>query len=186
MCLFMGSLPSQAGTSEAYWFCLRSQPKREHLAAVGLRKRFNIVCFAPRLRSRKLTRRGPVWFVEAMFPGYFFAQFDYATEHRRVEHSPGVTGVLQFGDRLATIDAVTIANLQQRVQADEVITIDPELRVGQEVQIARGPLQGLEALVTQLLPASERVRVLLEFLGRSLQMEVPRETLIHTRSAAIL
>ena len=174
------------GPSDDFWFCLRAQPKREHLAAVGLRKRFNIVCFAPRLRSRKLTRRGAVWFVEAMFPGYFFAQFDYQTERRRVEHSPGVTGILQFGDRLATIDAVTIANLQQRVQADEVITIDPELRVGQEVQIARGPLQGLEALVTQLLPASERVRVLLEFLGRSLQMEVSKETLIQRRSAAIL
>jgi transcriptional antiterminator RfaH len=180
----MNSLPSQL--SEPPWFCLRAQPKREHLAAVGLRKRFNIVCFAPRLRSRKLTRRGPVWFVEAMFPGYFFAQFDYVTERRRVEHSPGVTGILQFGDRLATIDSVTIANLQQRVQADEVITIDPEIRVGQEVQIARGPLQGLEVLVTQLLPASERVRVLLEFLGRSLQMEVSKETLIHTRSAATL
>jgi transcriptional antiterminator RfaH len=173
-------------TSESPWFCLRAQPKREHLAAVGLRKRFNLVCFAPRLRSRKLTRRGPVWFVEAMFPGYFFAKFDYVTERRRIEHSPGVTGILQFGDRLATIDAATIAGLQERVQADEVITIDPELRVGQEVQIARGPLQGLEALVTQLLPASERVRILLEFLGRSLQMEVPKETLIHTRSPAIL
>lgn len=182
----MNSLQPQPGATDDFWFCLRAQPKREHLAAIGLRKRFNIVCFAPRLRSRKLTRRGAVWFVEAMFPGYFFAQFDYQTERRRVEHSPGVTGILQFGDRLATIDAVTIANLQQRVQADEVITIDPELRVGQEVQIARGPLQGLEALVTQLLPASERVRVLLEFLGRSLQMEVSKETLIQSRSAAIL
>jgi transcriptional antiterminator RfaH len=176
----------QPNIADGFWFCLRAQPKREHLAAVGLRKRFNIVCFAPRLRSRKLTRRGPGWFVEAMFPGYFVAQFDYQTERRRVEHSPGVTGILQFGDRLATIDAVTIASLQKRVQADEVITIDPELRVGQEVQIARGPLQGLEALVTQLLPASERVRVLLEFLGRSLQMEVSKETLIHTRSALTL
>lgn len=177
---------SPPSASETFWYCLRAQPKREHLAAVGLRKRFNIVCFAPRLRSRKLTRRGPVWFVEAMFPGYFFAQFDYPDERRKIEHSPGVTGILQFGERLATIDATTIASLQARVQADEVITIDPELRVGQEVQIARGPLQGLEALVTQLLPASERVRVLLEFLGRSLQMEVSKETLIHTRSAPIL
>lgn len=181
----MDPISPQPG-ADAFWFCLRAQPKREHLAAVGLRKRFQIVCFAPRLRSRKLTRRGPVWFVEAMFPGYFFAQFDYTTERRRVEHSPGVSGILQFGDRLATIDAATIAGLQERVQADEVITIDPELRVGQEVQIARGPLQGLEALVTQLLPASERVRVLLEFLGRSLQMEVSKETLIQTRSATIL
>jgi transcriptional antiterminator RfaH len=170
---------------EAVWFCLRAQPKREHLAAVGLRKRFNIVCFAPRLRSRKLTRRGAVWFVEAMFPGYFFAQFDYRADGRRVEHAPGVRGVLQFGDRLATIDAATIGSLRERVQADEVITIDPELQVGQEVQIARGPLQGLEALVTQLLPASERVRVLLEFLGRSLQMEVSKETLIHLRAPPI-
>jgi transcriptional antiterminator RfaH len=177
---------NSAPGSDEFWYCLRAQPKREHLAAMGLRKRFNLVCFAPRLRSRKLTRRGPVWFIEAMFPGYFFAQFDYQTERRRVEHSPGVTGILQFGDRLATIDAATIASLQQRVQADEVITIDPELRVGQEVQIARGPLQGLEALVTQLMPASERVRVLLEFLGRSLQMEVSKETLIYRRSAAIL
>jgi transcriptional antiterminator RfaH len=179
----MTSAPLNA--PDAFWFCLRAQPKREHLAAAGLRKRFNIVCFAPRLRSRKLTRRGPVWFVEAMFPGYFFAQFDYLSERRRVEHAPGVSGILQFGDRLATIDAETIESLRQRVEADEVITIDPELKVGQEVQIARGPLQGLEVLVTQLLPASERVRVLLEFLGRSLQMEVSRETLIHRRSGAI-
>jgi len=46
-------------------------------------------------------------------------------------------------------------------------------------------LQGLEVLVTQLLPASERVRVLLEFLGRSLQMEVSKETLIQPRASAV-
>src|SRR5947207_8256911 len=171
--------------NDAHWFCLRAQPKREHIAAVGLRRRFGITCLAPRLRSRKLTRRGAVWFVEAMFPGYFFAQFDYPTERRRVEHAAGVRGILQFGDRLATIDAATIENLRQRMEADEVITFDPDLKVGQEVQIAHGPLQGLEVLVTQLLPASERVRVLLEFLGRSLQMEVSKETLIQPRASAV-
>ncbi len=182
----MNDSPSQPQVHDAeVWFCLRAQPKREHIAAIGLRRRFNIVCFAPRLRSRKLTRRGAVWFIEAMFPGYFFARFDYFNERRRVEHAPGVRGILQFGDRLATIDAPTIHSLQQRMEADELITIDPELQVGQEVQIALGPLQGLEALVTQLLPASERVRVLLEFLGRSLQMEVSKETLIQRRAPAL-
>src|SRR5438477_768954 len=170
---------------ETLWFCLKAQPKREHLAAEGLRKQFSIVCFAPRLRSRKLTTRGAVWFVEAMFPGYFFAQFDYITERRRVEHAPGVRGLLQFGDRLATIDSTTIDGLRQKMEADELVTLDPEIRVGQEVQIAHGPLQGLEVLVTQLLPASERVRVLLEFLGRSLQMEVSKETLIQPRASAV-
>jgi transcriptional antiterminator RfaH len=170
---------------EPFWFCLKAQPKREHLAAEGLRKQFGIVCFAPRLRSRKLTTRGAVWFVEAMFPGYFFAQFDYVSWRRAVEHAPGVRGLVQFGDRLATIDAATIEGLRRRMEANETVTIDPEIKVGQEVQIAQGPLQGLEALVTQLLPASERVRVLLEFLGRSVQMEVSKTTLIGRRLPAI-
>jgi len=56
-----------AKPAEPFWFCLKAQPKREHLVASGLRKQFRIVCFAPRLRLRKLTRRGPVWFVEAMW-----------------------------------------------------------------------------------------------------------------------
>jgi transcriptional antiterminator RfaH len=174
-----------AKREEPVWFCLKAQPKREHLVASGLRKQFGIVCFAPRLRLRKLTRRGPVWFVEAMFPGYFFAQFDHVTERRRVEHAAGVRGLVQFGDRLATIDSTIIDALRQRMEADELVTLNPEIKVGQEVQIAHGPLQGLEVLVTQLLPASERVRVLLEFLGRSLQMEVSRETLIQPRASAV-
>ena len=168
-----------------FWFCLKAQPKREHLAAAGLRKQFSVVCFAPRLRARKLMKRGAVWFVEAMFPGYFFAQFDYLTQRRAVEHAPGVRGLVQFGDRVATIDAPTIEGLRRRMEANETVTIDPEIKVGQEVQIAHGPFQGLEALVTQLLPASERVRVLLEFLGRSVQMEVSKATLIQRRLPAI-
>ncbi len=179
------SQPQILPTDRSFWFCLRAQTKREHFAAIGLRKQYQITCFAPRLRMRKLTRRGAVWFVEAMFPGYFFAQFDYVTERRRVEHAPGVRGLLQFGDRLATIDSATIDALRQRMEADELVTLDPEIKVGQEVQIAHGPLRGLEVLVTQLLPASERVRVLLEFLGRSLQMEVSKETLIQPRASAV-
>ena len=86
------------------WFCLKSQPKREHLAAIGLRRQLNVPCYAPRLRFRKMTSRGAVWFVEAMFPGYLFAQFVYSLQHRRVGHSPGIQGIVQFGDDLATVD----------------------------------------------------------------------------------
>src|SRR2546421_8399338 len=178
------SHPQILPTDRPFWFCLRARTKREHFAAIGLRKQYQIVCFAPRLRMRKLTRRGAVWFVEAMFPGYFFAEFDYATRRRAVEHAPGVRGLVQFGDRLATIDVATIDSLRRRMEANEIVTIDPEIKVGQEVQIAHGPLQGLEVLVTQLLPASERVRVLLEFLGRSVQMEVSKTTLIQRRLPA--
>ena len=155
------------------WFCLKAEPKREHLAARGLRRRFGIECFSPRLRFRKLTQRGPVWFVEAMFPGYLFAKFVYSTQHRAVESFHGVRGIVRFGERLATLPEHAVIALQSKAGAEEVVTVDSSLKIGQPVHIVEGPFQGLEVVITQVLPAKERVRVLLDFLGRSLEMEVP-------------
>lgn len=154
------------------WFCLRAEPKREHLAATTLRRRFGIECLSPRLRFRKLTRRGPVWFVEAMFPGYIFAKFAYSTLHRAVGSSHGVRGIVRFGNRVTTIPENTVLALQAKGGAEEIITVDLSLKIGQPVQFIEGPFEGLEVVITQLLPARERIRVLLEFLGRSMEMEV--------------
>ena len=167
------SLPQLAQIETTLWFCLRTQPKHEHLAATALRRQLEITCFSPRLRFRRATRRGAVWFVEAMFPGYLFAEFVYSRQHRQVEYSPGIQGVVRFGDQVAALDSSTIANLRQAADEKEVVTFNPEIQVGQAVRIAEGPFQGLEALVTQLLPAKERIMVLLDFLGRSLETEVP-------------
>ena len=161
-----------AATETPLWFCLRTQPKHEHIAAVGLRRQLETPCFSPRLRFRKATRRGAVWFVEPMFPGYIFAEFVYPSMHRRVEHASGVQGILHFGDYLATIDAASVALLQQKAGDDEIVTIDPEIKAGQSVRIAEGPFRGLDAVVTRLIPARERVKVLLEFLGRPVETEV--------------
>jgi transcriptional antiterminator RfaH len=157
---------------EPFWFCLKAQPKREHLAATALRRQFDVECFSPRLRFRKMTKRGPVWFVEAMFPGYLFAKFVYSKQHRAVESSHGIRGIVHFGDRLATLPENIVVGLQSRVGTEEIVTVDSSLKVGQPVQITEGPFQGLEVVVTHLLPAKERIRVLFEFLGRSIEMEI--------------
>lgn len=163
------------------WFCLRTQPKQERLAATTLRRQLEIPCFSPHLRFRRATRRGAVWFVEAMFPGYLFAQFVYPTHHRRVQHSSGIQGIVHFGDYVATLDPEVVAALQERAGKEEIVTIDPEIRVGQSVKIAEGPFQGLEVLVTRLLPARERIRVLLEFLGRSVETEISTPKVVPSR-----
>jgi transcriptional antiterminator RfaH len=167
------SLPQLVQIETALWFCVRTQPKHEHVAATALRRHLEITCFSPRLRFRRATRRGAVWFVEAMFPGYLFAEFVYSRQHRQVEYSPGIQGFVRFGDQVAALDSNTIANLRQTADEEEIVIFNPEIQVGQAVRIAEGPLQGLEALVTHLLPAKERIRVLLDFLGRSLETEVP-------------
>jgi transcriptional antiterminator RfaH len=161
-----------AASELPFWFCLKTQPKHEHIAAATLRRQLEVPCFSPRLRFRKATRRGAVWFIEPMFPGYIFTQFVYPLLHRRVEHSAGIQGIVHFGDYLATVDADTVNALQQKAGDEEIVTIDPEIKVGQSVRIAEGPFQGLEALVTRLLPAKERIKVLLEFLGRPVETEI--------------
>ena len=119
-----------------------------------------------------MTQRGPVWFVEAMFPGYLFAKFVYSTQHRAVETSHGISGIVHFGDRLATLPENIVAALQSEVGSEEIVTLDCSIKLGQSVQIIAGPFHGLEVLVTQLLPAKERIRVLFDFLGRSMEMEI--------------
>jgi transcriptional antiterminator RfaH len=161
-----------AQVPEPVWFCLKTQPKREHLAATALRRQFGVECFSPRLRFRRMTQRGPVWFVEAMFPGYLFAKFVYSTQHRAVENSHGIRGIVHFGDRLATLPENVVAALQSKVGAEDIVTLDCSIKVGQSVQIIDGPFQGLEVVVTHLLPAKERIRVLFDFLGRSMELEI--------------
>jgi transcriptional antiterminator RfaH len=154
-----------------WWFCLRAQPKREHIAAVCLRQNSEVEVFSPRLRFRKQTSRGPVWFVESMFPGYLFARFDYATFHRRVRQAPGVSSFLQFGDRLGLLPDELVGEIKARLDKDEVLVISQGLTPGQNVQITHGPLQGMEAMVTRLISARNRVEILIEWMGRSLQAE---------------
>ena len=161
-----------------WWFCLRAQAKREHVAAAYLRQYPEVEAFCPRVRFRRLTSRGPVWFVESMFPGYLFARFDYATFHRRVRQGRGVRGFVQFGDRLGLLADELIDQLKARVGENEVVEISQTFVPGQHVQISQGPFEGLEALVTRSIAARDRVEILIEWMGRSLRAEVSAADLL--------
>ena len=101
------------------WFCLRARPKREHIAAACLRKISEVEVFCPRVRLRKSTNRGPVWFIESMFPGYLFARFDYGIFHRQIIQRPGVSGFVHFGERLALLPDALIGEIRIRIGTDE-------------------------------------------------------------------
>ena len=154
------------------WYCLRTQPKHEHIAAAQLRRALGIEVFCPRVRLQKRTRTGLKWFVEALFPNYLFARFPLRENHARVRYSPGVSGIVQFGDRFAAVSDTAIAELTGFIGADEVKTVAFEIAEGDEVEIVSGPLQGQHGLVTRLHSAQERVRILLEFLGQTREIEV--------------
>ena len=165
-------------TSQLAWFCVRSQPKHEHIAAQHLRRQMNIEVFLPRIRFRRPSRRGPVWVTEALFPNYLFARLDWKTALHQVHYAPGVRGIIHFGDRWPTIPDETVEELRRAFGADQVHIMDSSLNPGDQVQIAGGIFHGLQAVITQLMPGRERVRLLLDFLGRQATVEAHIGSLI--------
>jgi transcriptional antiterminator RfaH len=158
--------------TEPAWYCLRSQPKHEHIAAAHLRLLEDVTVFCPRIRFKRATRQGLVWVTEAMFPGYLFARFKLAAMQRQVMYAHGVSGIVRFADRYPTIEEGSLAQLQNHTGSEGVKQLNYDLSEGDRVKIVDGAFMGLEAVVTQVLSAKERVKILMDFLGRTMEAEV--------------
>lgn len=111
------------------------------------------------------------WVTEALFPGYLFAKFDFVRMQRVVGYAHGVRSIVRFANRYP-IDEVTVAQLSQHVGERQIKVIDYEPLRGDNVKVAEGAFAGLDAVVTQILPARDRVRVLMDFLGRKVEAEI--------------
>jgi transcriptional antiterminator RfaH len=103
---------------------------------------------------------------EAMFPGYFFARFCLGEMLPQVRSAHGVSSIVRFGDWYPVIDDNVIEQLRDKTGDDAIAELIPDFAPGDSVRLTEGPLAGLEAVITQVLPGKERVRLLLEFLGR--------------------
>jgi transcription antitermination factor NusG len=55
--------------------------------------------------------------------------------------------------------------------------------IGDPVQMTDGPLMGMTATVTKILPGAERIQILIDFLGSPRQMEVSLNSLLGFGSA---
>lgn len=154
------------------WFCVKSQTKREHIAANHLRELEGVEVFCPRLRYRKATRRGKIWWVEPLFPGYLMARFDLREMERAVTFCQGVRGLVRFGSYIPPVPDAFVEALRSEVRGraeeddEETFAVSPVISIGEEVEIAHGPLQGMRGTVVEVAPSTERVKVLLEFLGQ--------------------
>ncbi len=55
--------------------------------------------------------------------------------------------------------------------------VEDRLHPGMEVTVAEGAFLGSQGIVVRVLPAKQRVQILLEFLGRTTLTEVDRKSL---------
>ncbi|MFT4637754.1 MAG: transcriptional antiterminator RfaH [Verrucomicrobiales bacterium] len=166
--------------SEEGWHCIQTKPKSEHIAGASLRQFEDVEVYCPRIRYHKSTRRGKVWFTEALFPGYLFARFDAELRLRAVSSANAVSKLLRFGDHLATIPPNLIEQIRAEMEGQEMFTVENHdtLSIGEEKEVASGPLKGFQGIVTNLLSGGERVRLLVEMFGDLNEVEVRSGTLL--------
>jgi transcriptional antiterminator RfaH len=165
-------------TEPVVWFCLRSQPRHEHIAARQLAQMPDVEVFNPRIRFARPTRHGPVWVTESLFPNYLFARFDWRTALNKVHYAPGVSGIVHFGSRWPIVPASLIEEIRKLVGEAGIHEISKAFAPGDRIRFAGGAFHGLEAVITQVMPGQQRVAVLLDFLGQQSTVEVGLDAIV--------
>jgi transcriptional antiterminator RfaH len=158
--------------NQGSWFCVQTHPKHEHIAARCLVKAGKIKVFNPQMRIHRATKRGSVWFTESAFPGYIFAQFDLQTQLDMVRYSSGVSKVVQFNSIYPSIPDFQVDELLAVFGDKDTLVFTPQLTTGDTVRIISGAFHDLLAVVQFIQPAKQRLRALLEFLGRMTSVEL--------------
>ena len=158
-----------------HWYCLHTEPRQENKVAQVLQRDLGLDVFAPRIRFQRLRAGRPLWTTEALFPGYLFARFDYFERRRQVNSLPGVSRVVHFGDQPTPVEESIMVELRSLVSDNETVQVSAEPQPGSEVIISGGSMQGLRVLVTRLIPARQRIAILLELLGNTREVEIERD-----------
>jgi transcription elongation factor/antiterminator RfaH len=146
------------------WLVVYSKPRKEGSAQFHLTRR-GVEVFAPKmLLPAYLERRTRL---VPLFPSYLFVHIDPEVDFYTVLWTPGVSRfVASQGGTPAQLDPAVVAFLKERADGDGVITARADLKVGAQVEVTRGPFDGLMGIITRPPDAKGRVKVLMQLLNR--------------------
>lgn len=155
------------------WYCIRTQPKREAIAAQQLPTLEGVTVFNPRIRHFRKTKEGPKITTESLFPGYIFASFDFWNTGKQVGFTRGVARIV----RRTNLDPIIVPDAVMEglfaLSPDGIVRVgSPEFKIGDEVRIIAGVFSGLETQVVKIIPGTRRVAVLMQLLGQEQEIIV--------------
>src|SRR5947208_10278758 len=123
MCSSMDWKMRTAEDAQLAWYCARTQPKHEHIAAANLRKRLGLEVFHPRLRMERATRRGAVRVIEPLFPGYVFVRC-VSDNLDEIRYVTGISSLVHFGRKVSTVPDAVIEELRQCFETEDPMSVE--------------------------------------------------------------
>jgi transcriptional antiterminator RfaH len=162
------------------WFVLHTKPRQEAVAQAQL-ERQGYPVYYPRLCLPRLRRSRWSDVIEPLFPRYLFVGLEVGEQAMApVRSTRGVSAVLRFGDRYAEVPAALIEALRDRADESGLhVLADSGFRKGDRLHIIAGPFEGFDA-VFECERGADRARVLLEFLGASTAVTLPKGFIVPT------
>ena len=157
------------------WYVIRTEPRAEFLAA-GELERDGFEVFSPRIKQFQPRIGRPD---TPLFPGYLFLRCD--TEGERLpsfRRTHRITGWVGFGGDVPWLPDHLIAELKQRVkEMNGEDGLWQRYRPGEMVRVTGNNLDSLAEVVEEAKSPQARARVLMQFMGRLVQVQVPWQQL---------
>jgi transcriptional antiterminator RfaH len=149
------------------WAVLRSQPRREVVAARALTAR-GVESYMPWLSGAPNSNSN-----KPLFPGYLFARLSRDSDDLlRVRSAQGVAYVLPRGGEPTLLPDAFIENLREQERVHALNDGAPEFHHGDRVVVVSGPFKWAEGLFDRGLTARGRVRILLDLVHGSAAVQL--------------
>ena len=159
-------------TNNTAWYVVHTKPRQEARALENLQNQ-GFTCYLPTMQVQKLRNQRVQVVTEPMFSRYLFIQLDDQTQNwGPIRSTLGVSKLVSFGPQPAKVPPEFVAFLKEAPPETLARMFVP----GDTVQVAEGPLQGLEGKYLAH-DGETRAFVLIELLGQPQKLRMEMETL---------
>ena len=151
------------------WYALYTKTRKERQVEISLRGQ-GIETYLPTVKRKVQRRDRPDRVV--YFPCYLFARIDLEVVPRSsIDWMPGIRRIVGTGGQPAVVDDEIVEMVRSRLGTIEEVGYGG-LRRGDRVRIVSGPLRDLEAVFDKPMSSANRVRVLLDVVGRMTPVDI--------------
>ena len=113
---------------------------------------------------------------ELLFPGYIFVNTAFKN-YSTLKYTVGIKNVIKFGDNISFMPDKDIATIQMTEELSKTDPLTTQFHLGQEAVVKDGSLKGTLVKICSL-SSKDRVGVLLNILGSSRKVIIPKKDLV--------
>jgi transcription antitermination factor NusG len=154
------------------WYAVYTRSRHEKQVDLLLRRQA-LSTYLPlrrawsRRRDRRITVELPA------LPGYLFVCCQlYGEVRARIKKTPGVVSLVEHAGAPCVIPARELESLRLVLEHANDVAPHPYLKIGDLVEVVRGPLVGARGYLERVAPGRHRLVIRVQFVNRAVAAEV--------------